>query len=255
MNHLNYYIKGQGTTALVFLHGYLENNSIWEEFSNRLSENFTVICPDLPGHGKSAVISDISIENMAYEVKKLLDKLNIHKVIVLGHSMGGYVAIAFARLFTETTQKLVLIHSHPFADSDEKKANRIKELQMIDSGKKDIIITFSIPNLFSDYTKLNQPELIENIIQQALQTPDKGISAAINAMLHRPDLQVFIKNISIPMLWILGVNDAGINYKIMVDEFKENENIHFHLLENAAHMGFVEESESTFNAIELFSKT
>ena len=116
---LNYEISGSGKEHLVLLHGFMENLTIWEDMAVHLSEKFTLIKIDLPGHGLSKVYSEIHLmEFMASEVKKVTDSLNIGQFHLLGHSMGGYTTLAFTEKFPEVLKSITLFFSSYFADDE-----------------------------------------------------------------------------------------------------------------------------------------
>lgn len=118
---LNFIKKGEGP-AVVLIHGYLESGCMWKRFEEEMSGKYKLIIVDLPGHGKSNNYSEIhSMEFMAEKVYEILDYLAIEKALVVGHSMGGYVALALAELFPEIVKGLVLLNSSSLSDSKQKK--------------------------------------------------------------------------------------------------------------------------------------
>ena len=142
---LNFEISGNGKENLVLLHGFMENLSIWSEMEKSISEHFTLIKIDLPGHGKSEVLKEIhTMEFMAEEVKKVTDHLEIDHFHLLGHSMGGYTSLAFAEKFPKKLKSLTLFFSTYFADDAEKKEQRQKSqyarwrTQIQEQGEKDV---------------------------------------------------------------------------------------------------------------------
>ena len=163
-----YTIKGKGP-AVMFLHGFLENQSIWKDFSDSLKNKFTTICIDLPGFGKSDIFrADHSMIFMAEKVHQVLERENVAKCILVGHSMGGYVSLAFAKRYPDLLSGLVLFHSQAAADSLEGKKNRDRTIAVVNNNHKGfiysslsiayhfstslsyscIIFSFSIPNSF-----------------------------------------------------------------------------------------------------------
>ncbi len=109
-------IMGKGE-VIMLIHGYLETSEIWNSFAKRLSENFRIILVDLPGHGRSDNADEVlTMDLMATVLAKLLENLDIKKVFLTGHSLGGYITLAFAELYPEMLSGYCLFHSHPFAD-------------------------------------------------------------------------------------------------------------------------------------------
>ena len=136
---------GEGKT-IVLLHGYLESLEIWGVFSKELSKNFRVISIDIPGHGESEYFADKhTMEAISERVYLTLKKLHIKTCFMIGHSMGGYVTLMFHKLFPEMLSGFSLFHSHPFADSKESINKRLREIELIKNGKKDLIATFNTP--------------------------------------------------------------------------------------------------------------
>jgi pimeloyl-ACP methyl ester carboxylesterase len=116
---IHYSVTGNGF-PVVLLHGYLESSEVWDGFVKRLSSRFKVISIDLPGHGLSSVYGEIhTMEFLATAVKELTDSLNLKKIFLTGHSLGGYVTLAFLEFFPEYLSGYCLFHSQPFADSEE----------------------------------------------------------------------------------------------------------------------------------------
>jgi len=126
---LNFEKKGDGKETLVLLHGFMENISIWSDLEKHLSKDFTLLKIDLPGHGQSDILAEVhTMEMMAEEVKKVLDHQNLNKIHLLGHSMGGYVSLAFAEKFPEYLKSLTLFFSTYFPDDAEKKKNSVSKV-------------------------------------------------------------------------------------------------------------------------------
>ena len=120
---LVYGIEGQGI-CLLFLHGFCEDRTMWNEFKKPFLENYCVLTPDLPGFGKFEAFEKISMSEMADYLNEILKEEKIDKIVLIGHSMGGYVSLAFAEKYQEKLNGFCLFHSHPFEDSEEKNANR-----------------------------------------------------------------------------------------------------------------------------------
>ena len=132
--------------TLVFLHGFLEDSTVWNTLSKLLSDTYKILCIDLLGHGKNPTIAPIhTMEMMADEVKAVLDYENITQCTLVGHSMGGYVALAFAERFPKNVEGLVLLNSTPLPDSEEKKANRDRVLKVIEK-EKELFVRTAITN-------------------------------------------------------------------------------------------------------------
>ena len=207
---LFYTDEGEGRVC-VLLHGFIENHKIWFPVVNTLKKQYRFISLDLPGHGKSAIFKDVAtMLHYAVKVKKLLEALHIDKALFIGHSMGGYVGLAFAKAFPNCTTGLLMLNSTPAPDSDERKQNRRHGIAV---AKKNYpaIIKMSVANLFTEaYTKEHQLEITQ-AQNEALKTPIEGYITAQTAMMERPDSTDFWINAPFKKMMILGVNDMLID--------------------------------------------
>lgn len=206
-----YSITGSGP-ALLLIHGFLESSTIWKELIPPLKKKYTLLSVDLPGHGKSGNLSEIhTMELMAEVLHELLTHLNIPKSSFVGHSMGGYVALAFAERYPEVVDSLVLLNSTSFGDSLERKENRDRALHLIQS-EKNLFIGMAITNLFSEETRLLYPSEIEALKKEAYSFSTEGIMANIRGMRDRADRTIVLKNF-IGGKWVVaGTQDPIIPY-------------------------------------------
>jgi len=201
-----YSITGSGP-AMVLLHGFLESSTMWDKYILSLSEKYTVITIDFPGHGKSGVVSDThSMQLMAKVVKSALNELNIESATFVGHSMGAYVALAYTELFPDEVEKLVLLNSTPTADSEERKQNRRRALKVLDHNA-EAFISMAIMNLFSENSKKKFISEIEALKKEALQFPVAGIQAAIRGMIDRKDRTEVLANFRREKVMVCGNDD------------------------------------------------
>jgi len=211
--------SGEGT-AIVLLHGFLENKTMWQEYVDLFTEKYRVITIDLLGHGESDSLGYVhSMEDNASAVLEVLNHLEISESIVVGHSMGGYVGLAFAELFPENIQKLVLLNSSSKEDSAEKKLNRTRAIEAV---KKNYVtfVSMSIANLFSEENRTKLVAEIEKVKVQALKTPLQGIVASLEGMKTRKDREAILKQNAFPTLLILGKKDPVLNYQDNLAQIK-----------------------------------
>lgn len=193
--------------AIILLHGFLESSNMWKPLIPFLSKSNLVITIDFPGHGKSEVLSEIhSMELMAEVVDQLLKHLQIPSAIFIGHSMGGYVSLAYAEKFNDKTDKLILLNSTPIADSEEKKKNRNRALKLMDQNSK-VYISMSIGNLFAESSRTEFSKEIDDLKTEAQTFPRSGIKALIRGMRDRKDRTEILKNFNKEKLIILGEED------------------------------------------------
>lgn len=202
---------GKGT-AIVLLHGFLENQTMWEPFIADFSKKYRIITIDLLGHGETEPLGYVhSMEDNADVVHAVLSELKIRKAVFVGHSMGGYVALAFAELYADNVKGIVLLNSTSRADSDERKTNRDRAIKAVKQNYTNFV-RLSIGNLFSENNRERLEEEIENVKTEALKTPLQGIVASLEGMKIRKDREVILHFASYPILLILGKNDPVLNY-------------------------------------------
>ncbi|PHR10535.1 MAG: alpha/beta hydrolase [Aequorivita sp.] len=203
---IHYETSGNGP-AMVLLHGFLESATMWKSLLPKLSQKYFVITIDLPGHGKSGVVSEIhTMELMAEVVDEILQKLQISSATFLGHSMGGYVTLAYADMFSEKVDKLILLNSTPAADSEERKANRDRALKVVDQNLQ-AYISMAIGNLFAESSRERFATEIEALKREAYSFPVEGIKAAIKGMRDREDRTEILKNFEKEKYMILAEED------------------------------------------------
>ncbi len=244
-------VEGEGT-SIVFLHGYLESFDVWEIFSEELAKNYQVILIDLPGHGQSEFFGDVaSMDIMAGAVKSVLDHLSVEKCFLIGHSMGGYATLAFADKFPDRLFGLCLFHSSPFADAEEKKEARQREVDLVKQGKKDLIIKANIPKLFATDNLDKFKEEFEKSKSIALSIADDGVISALKGMMQRSERLNTLDN-DLPKLFILGAKDNYIPVEKMSPVLDNRKNGKLVVLKESGHMGFVEEKEKALKIIEEF---
>lgn len=219
---INYSETGKGN-AIVLLHGFLENLGMWNAFIPELSEKHRVIAIDLLGHGGSECLGYVhTMEDQADMVHQVLMQLKIKKAVFIGHSMGGYVALAFAELYPEAMKGLVLLNSTSKADSHERKINRNRAIKAVKQNYS-AFISLSIANLFSEANRERLSEDIVKVREQALQTPLQGIIAALEGMKVRKDRERLLHSVTFPLLLILGEKDGVLNYQDSLEQIKGTE--------------------------------
>ncbi len=186
---------------------------MWNHFIPELTQKNRVITIDLLGHGATECLGYVhTMEDNADVVHAVLSELRIRKAIFVGHSMGGYVALAFAELYPDTIKGLVLLNSTTRADSEERKKNRDRAIKAVKQSFVNFI-SLSIGNLFSENNRERLAATIENVKKEALQTPLQGIVASLEGMKIRQDREVLLHLTPFPKLLILGEKDPVLNYE------------------------------------------
>jgi len=247
--------QGKGI-PIILLHGYLESLEIFSDFAESIKSFCRVICIDLPGHGHSQLINQTaSTEQMADAVNAVVEQLNLEKVVVIGHSMGGYAALAFAEKYENKLLGFGLFHSVSWADLPEKRINRLREIELVKSGKKDLIIKSSIPNSFATNNLQMFNAEIEFALNIAAATPDEGIIAALNAMMNRPDRTTILQQLSVPVFFAVGMKDNYIPSDKLLALASLAKNRHIAIFENSGHMGFMEEKMHAHDELECYLKS
>ncbi|OWP79786.1 alpha/beta fold hydrolase [Flavobacterium oreochromis] len=214
-----YSSNGDGL-PIILLHGFLENSTMWNSYKDILSNKYQVICIDLLGHGQTECIGYIhTMENMAEAVFAVLSNLNIQKGVFVGHSMGGYVTLAFAEKYPKMMSGLVLLNSTAYSDDHERKLNRNRAIKMA-QREYNSLVQISVANLFSIN---NRDQLIEEINQvksEALKTPLQGYIACQEGMKIRKDLVKVLQTASYPTLLVLGKKDGILNYEDTIKQIE-----------------------------------
>lgn len=244
--------SGQGR-PVVLLHGYLESSEIWGSFAEKLASVCRVISVDLPGHGLSKTYGDShSMEFMASALKSLIDSLNLGKIFLTGHSLGGYVTLAFAELYPGSLSGFCLFHSHPFSDTPETIQKREREINLVRSGKKYLLYPGSISMMFARENISKFSDALQHSKDIAAGLTDEGIIAVLNGMMIRPSRIHVMEKGDIPYLWILGRKDEYISCESSQAKVKTPSGCRVEILENSGHMGFVEEEEKSLELIISF---
>ncbi len=237
---------------MVLLHGFLENQHMWQVSIPEFSKKHRVITIDLLGHGQTESLGYLhTMEDQADMIHDVLSHLRIRKAVFVGHSMGGYIALAFAELYPEFMKGLVLLNSTSRADNEERKTNRDRAIKAV---KKDYtaFVRLSIANLFSENKRDVLIETIEKVKLEALKTPLQGIVAALEGMKIRKDREVLLHFGQYPKLLILGEKDPVLNYAENRDQI-ENTNVVLVTLPDG-HMSLIENQSEVLKAIVDFMK-
>ena len=211
---LAYQDQGKGP-VLLLLHGFLENSHMWDAVAPDWAETHRIVQVDLLGHGQSGCLGYIhTMEMMAEAVIAILAHLRIGKVTLIGHSMGGYVALAFAKLHPERVRGLCLLNSTALSDDLDRQHNRDRAIKAVKQNHR-AFISMSIANLFAPNNRERFSAEIENVKREALKTPLQGIVAALEGMKVRSDHTDILQQSDFKMLMIIGLKDPVLNYKTL----------------------------------------
>jgi pimeloyl-ACP methyl ester carboxylesterase len=249
---ISYDLVGAGN-AIVLLHGFIESRKIWKDFLSGLSKEFRVLAIDLPGHGKSEVVAEChTMRLMAEVVNAVMEDAGIDKALIVGHSMGGYVSLAFGENFPAKVAGIALFHSQAAPDSEEAKENRRRTIRIVEQNRAGFIKQF-IPDLFDPGHVDDFEDAIRFLTEEAsLMSPD-GIIAAISGMRDRESGLEYLKSASIPFLFLAGKQDSRIPYRLVLEQASIPSHSEVLILDNVGHMGYFEAPEITFQAIRHFA--
>lgn len=245
--------SGKGETTVALLHGYLESLEIWDELTTLLAPRYRVIAIDIPGHGISEVKGEVhTMEFIADVMRDLLDKLGVKRCVLAGHSMGGYAAEAFAEKYPERLMGLVLFHSTPDPDTEEKKANRLREIELIRQDKKELLATMFAPKGFAPENRRRLQSRISELEEQTTMTEDDGIAALLRGMMQRKDSNEMLRKLAVPQLFIFGRNDEFIPVETAEAIIRNHPQAQAAWLEHSGHMGPVEEPAAAAAILDNF---
>ncbi len=213
--NIAYTVSGKGA-AVVLIHGFAEDGAVWKHQEVFLRDYFQLIIPDVPGSGKSDFLpvqqtsASHIITRYADVIKSILEKENISSCTIIGHSMGGYIALAFAEKYGDHINGLGLFHSTAFGDSEEKKQHRDKAITFIQQHGTHEFLKQSVPNLFAPSFAAEHPENITELINASGNFTSQVLVQYYEAMKARPDRTAVLKNILKPVLFIMGEEDKSV---------------------------------------------
>ena len=246
-----YRVFGSGKPVML-VHGFGETGDVWKNQIAWLETSFQLIVPDLPGSGQSDMIDDMSMEGMAESLKAILNAENYGvsapdsvKVSLIGHSMGGYIALAFADKYSDNLAALGLFHSTTFADSEEKKDTRKKSIGFIHQHGAFEFLKSSTPNLFSPFSRAEKQELIDGFIGSLNNFSSQSLVSYYEAMMQRPDRTYILQIKELPILFVLGEYDNAVPLQDGLKQAHMPEKSYIHILHRSGHMGMLEEIDNS----------
>ncbi|MFN3755426.1 MAG: alpha/beta fold hydrolase [Flavobacterium sp.] len=243
--------SGTGT-VVVLLHGFLENKDMWKPLQPVFENRYRMIAIDLLGHGETGCVGYIhTMEEQAAMVFEVIQKLKVKKAIFIGHSMGGYIALALAESHPEVFQGLVLLNSTSKSDSEERKKNRDRAIYAVKQNHRNFV-SLSVANLFGEESRNRLQKEIKHTQLEALKTPLQGIVAALEGMKIRKDRKEILKNAHFPILLVLGKKDGVLSFENSLDQI-ENTTVVLKTLEDG-HMSHLENTKELISILKEFIK-
>jgi pimeloyl-ACP methyl ester carboxylesterase len=268
---ISYWIEGKGK-PLMLVHGFAEDHHIWEHQVAHLQDQYQLILPDLPGSGKSSLVNDVSMENMAEVLKAIFDQESVSSCAIIGHSMGGYITLAFAEKYAARLNSFTLFHSTAYADNDEKKQTRLKAIEFMKKNGVEEFLKTSTPNLFAKETtddgllrsasaakgrlttSRSRQMMIDELIALYKDMSAAALIAYYEAMMKRPDRTGVLKSFTKPILFLFGKYDTAVPYEQGIEQSRLAKNGEVQTLHQSGHMGMWEEKEKSNHILEAFFK-
>lgn len=236
---------------VIFIHGFCETKEMWFPFVEPLAQHYCVITIDLPGFGGSPLNStEISLEKIADDLASWFQAERLQKAVFIGHSLGGYVALALAERHPQIIQGLGLFHSMAFADDSESQHKRDKAILFLKKHPVEKFIVPFIPSLFYDGRKGELQEEISKSTEVGLKTPLESIIAYTFAMRERKDRFEVWKNLPYHCLFIGGKNDSRVPVSVCEQHIDERHLVDGYMLPETAHMGMFERPSATLQMIQ-----
>lgn len=249
---IHYCDRGKGP-AIVLLHGYLESLEVWNGFANKLANEHRVVEIDLPGHGLSDVYGEThTMEFMASAVNELIISLGIDKVFLVGHSLGGYVTLAFVEFFPDCLLGYCLFHSQPFNDLPAVIEKRKREIEIVKKGRKNLMYPDNVIRMFATSNLIKLAGHLNKLKTIASKISGEGIVAMLRGMMIRPSRLSIMEEGRVPCLWILGSMDNYIPCEAIQLKVKLPSNACVLVLKNSGHLGFIEEEDLSVKTVSDF---
>lgn len=249
----------------MLLHGFCENLSVWEGMIHLLQEQMPLqrlIALDLLGHtpeeeppnGVSWTMQDI-----AAHVIRVLEHCGVASAVIVGHSLGGYVAMQLAKHHPERLSGLCLFQSMPFADAEETKQNRNRQIAILHEGKKSAVVDGLCDRIFATSSKFSMPEAVEFARSLMMQTPTNGMIATLAAMRDREDTSAVLGTLECPVMFLLGAEDVIVHmprmFELLTNPVGTIQPRFVSILPNTAHMGMIESPLASVEALKYLAAT
>ncbi len=248
---IRYSDEGQGDIVLL-LHGFIERVEIWDNMSRVLSQDFRVLCIELPGHGESELIANIQgMDLLADMVYEILEKIGVTEMVMIGHSMGGYVALSFAEKYPIMLKGIGLFHSTAIEDSPEAKLGRERAIEIIKLNREGFIFNF-IPDLFAACNRALYLNEIEMLKEGAKTITANALVACLQGMKERTDKLMLLMEIDVPVMFIAGKEDSRVPINSLMAQSVIPKHSELLILGDCGHMGYVEKQKETTNFIRQF---
>lgn len=251
---LNYSDRGNGQ-VVVLIHGFCESLRIWDHIENELSRFARVLSVDLPGFGDSRLEgAEVSMEFFGDQILDLLNELGISNFSLVGHSLGGYVALAILERSMSRVDALVMFHSTAYADSDEKRANRDKMAGFISRNGVATFMDSFVGSLVAEPNRERCRTQIESLTNDGKRADQDAVLLTIEAMKNRPDRTAILGQFGGRVLWIIGQDDVAVPLGDSLKQSEIGNRTESLVLKNCGHLGMIEKpTTSLTRLIEFFT--
>ena len=250
--HCYYRVEGKGK-AIMLVHGFIEDGSMWTGMLNGLKKNYQVIIPDLPGFGKSSLPErELTMAWYAEYLHAIVKTEKVSRLILLGHSMGGYVTLNFAEKYGDMLSGFGLVNSHCFADTPQKKENRQKGIDFVKANGTRFFIRELYNSIFHESFKKKNRKLIDGMISAAQKYTPEAVMRSGAAMMKRDDKSEVLKNTKVPVLFINGADDESAPVVYTLKQASYPAYADFNLFNTCKHMSVFERKAESLKIIRVF---
>lgn len=246
-----YFDCGTGFPVML-VHGFPADHTLWKKQTVALQQHYRLLLPDLPGTGYSPLIDPISIADMAVFLNAIVAQEKIEKCILIGHSMGGYAALAFAEKFPEVLSGWGLFHSSAYPDTEEKKKGRKRSIQMMKAYGQKQFLRQMLPSLFAETFKRTNRDKIQQLITERIRAGIDALIPYYHAMWERPDRTSTLKNTRVPVLFVIGKQDTAAPMDRVLEQVAMPPVSVVHLLADCGHMGMLEMPDTATQILKQF---
>lgn len=247
-----YQVIGTGRPVLL-LHGFGEDSTIWQQLIANLQSDYQLVVPDIPGSGLSPALPGTpTIDSFAEAMAAILGAEKIPSCTILGHSMGGYIALAMVEKYPHLANALGLLHSSAFADTEAKKEARQKSIDFIQANGAQAFLKTSIPGLFTPAFAADNPKMVEELLQKGENFTAEALVQYYQAMILRPDRSDVLRQFEAPFMLLAGEHDMAIPFEQSLQQSHFAPETHLHILHKSAHMGMLEETDLFNLAVKEF---
>ena len=245
--NLAYTRLGKGT-PLMLVHGFPLDSSSWNELIPYLKDHFDLILPDLRGFGKSTTVeAPYTLSDMADDLAGLLDHLGVEKTALAGHSMGGYISLAFAKKYPQRVSGLGLVASQAAADAPEGKERRYKTAADVAEKGVGVVVDAMTPKLSADVRVL---EFVRGVIERQSK---QALIGALKAMAVREDSMPILSSSDFPLVLIHGDADQLVPLERAKEIKSANSSARLLELKGAGHMPMMEFARQTADGLMFFA--